>query len=354
MRVVSASAFALLLVLTGLPALAQNSDPLDLSPEERDNVFVYQKVNRSVVNISTRGVQIDDFLMVAAPQEGGGSGSVLDDRGHVLTNFHVIEDAQQITVTLADGSSHEAKLVGSDPNNDLAVLKIDAPAEKLVPISWGDSGKLLVGMRVFAIGNPFGLERTLTLGIVSSLNRSLRTDNGRQVRGVIQTDAAINPGNSGGPLVNRRGELVGVTTAIVGPSGQSSGVGLAVPGNTVRRIADELIRHGRVVRADCGIFSVFEKEQGLLIGRLVPGGPAEKAGLRGPEVSTVQRGGIMFKRVDRSKADLVTAVDGKPVKSLDDLLSLVESHKPGETVQVTIVRGGQRMDVAVTLVQARN
>src|SRR4051794_35797390 len=184
--------------------------PADTSPEERDNIRIYQQTNRSVVNITTRGVQLDDYLMLAAPREGTGSGSVLDQNGHILTNFHVVEESQRIDVTLFDGSTHQAKLVGSDPSNDLAVLKINAPADKLCPLPWGDSTRLLVGMRVFAIGNPFGLERTLTTGIVSSLNRSLRSENNRMIRGIIQTDAAINPGNSGGPLLNRRGELIGI------------------------------------------------------------------------------------------------------------------------------------------------
>jgi S1-C subfamily serine protease len=205
---------------------------LDLSVEERTNVRIYQQVNRGVVNINTRGVQPDVILFLSDPREGSGSGSVLDKQGHVLTNFHVVDDARQVAVTLFDGGTHEARLIGSDPNNDLAVLRITAPADKLCPIAWGDSARLLVGKRVLAIGNPFGLERTLNTGIVSNLNRSLRSENKLLIRGVIQTDAAINPGNSGGPLLNRRGELIGITTAIVSRAGQSSSVGLAIPANT--------------------------------------------------------------------------------------------------------------------------
>jgi S1-C subfamily serine protease len=327
----------------------------ELAPDERTNVQVYQQANRSVVNIMTRAMSADDLLfLMSGPREGSGSGSVLDKKGHILTNYHVIEDARQIAVTLFDGSSHEGHVVGFDANNDLAVLRIDAPADKLFPLGWGDSSKLLVGMRVFAIGNPFGLERTLTTGIVSSLNRSLRSENKRLIRGVIQTDAAINPGNSGGPLLNRRGELIGITTAIVGQAGQSSGVGLAIPANTARRVVDELIRFGRVIRADCGIFSVYERENGLLIARLVPGGPAEKAKLRGPQISTVNRGGFVFRSIDRSKADLIIAADGKPMKSLDDLLTYVESMKPGDKVTFTIIREDEKIEVQVTLEQARN
>lgn len=336
------------------PPLAVVQASPDISPEEQVNIQVYQRVNRSVVNISTRGVQADDFLLFSSPREGSGSGSVLDAQGHILTNYHVVEDARQISVTLFDSSTFEAKLVGSDPNNDLAVVKINAPADRLVPIAWGDSNKLQVGMRVLAIGNPFGLERTLTTGIVSSLNRSLRTDNNRLIRGIIQTDAAINPGNSGGPLLNRNGELIGITTAIISRAGQSSGVGLAIPASMARRIVDELIRNGRVIRADCGIFSVVELDKGLLISRLVPNGPAQRAGLRGPQAVTVRRGGFEFRGLDRSKADRIVAVDGQPVKTLDDLLSTVESHKPGDRVVFTVVREGQTLEVPVELEQARN
>jgi S1-C subfamily serine protease len=294
-------------------------------------------------------VQPDDFFLFSGPREGSGSGSVLDKQGHVLTNYHVIEDARQIAVTLFDGASHPARLVGADPNNDLAVLRIEVDPELLVPLGWGDSSKLLVGMRVFAIGNPFGLERTLTTGIVSSLNRSLRSENNRKIRGVIQTDAAINPGNSGGPLLNRRGELVGITTAIVSRAGQSSGIGLAIPANTARRVVDELIRHGRVIRPDCGIFSVYETERGVLIARLDPEGPAARAGLQGPQEKVVRRGGFVYRSIDRSKADLIVAVDGRPVKTLDDLLSHVESKKPGDSVVLRVLREGRRMEVTVEL-----
>jgi S1-C subfamily serine protease len=271
-----------------------------------------------------------------------------------LTNYHVVEDARQTVVTLYDSSTFEARLVGSDPNNDLAILKIDAPPEKLFPITWGDSSKLLVGLRVFVLGNPFGLERTLTTGIVSSLNRSLRSDNNRMIRGVIQTDAAINPGNSGGPLLNRRGELIGITTAIVGRSGQSSGVGLAIPANTARRVVEELIRFGQVIRADCGIFAVYEQEKGLLIARLAPGGPAERAGLRGPQRVVVRRNGFVFQGLDRSRADRILAVEGRLVKTLDELLTEVEKKKPGEKVVLTIMREGTKQNVVVELEQARN
>jgi S1-C subfamily serine protease len=324
----------------------------DVSPEEQTNIRIYQQVNRSVVNITSRSISEDEFFLLSGPREGSGSGSVLDKQGHILTNYHVVEGAQQITVTLFDGSSLEARLVGSDPNNDVAVIQIDAPAAKLFPIVWGDSTKLLVGMRVFAIGNPFGLERTLTTGIISSLNRTLRAENKRLIRGIIQTDAAINPGNSGGPLLNGRGEMIGITTAIVSRAGQSSGIGLAVPASIASRVKEELIRFGRVIRPDCGIFSVSERDDGLLIARLIPDGPAERAGLRGPQERLIRRGNLVYRALDRSKADRIVAVAGRPVKSLDDLLSYIESKKPGDQVTFRIVREGRALDVPVTLAEA--
>ena len=335
--------------------IAPSTPPTEpaLSHEEAENVRIYQDTNRSVVNITTRSVQPEDFTLTNGTREGSGSGIVLDRKGNVLTNYHVIEDARQAAVTLFDGSTYEAKLVGSDPSNDLAILHIDAPAEKFSPIAWGDSSKLLVGMRIFAIGNPFGLERTLTLGIVSSLNRSLRSENNRMIRGIIQTDAAINPGNSGGPLLNRRGEMVGITTAMVGRAGQSSGVGLAIPANTARRVVEELLRFGKVIRPDCGVFSVYEMERGLLIARLAPNGPAEKAGLRGPQLLVVRREDVSYKFLDRAKADMILAVDGHAVGSLDDLLTEVEKHHPGEKAVFTILRDAAKADVTVELEQAK-
>jgi len=336
----------------GLPPV--NAAPVPLSPEEETNVRVYQQVNRSVVHITTRGAQLDDFFFLAVPREGSGSGSVLSKRGHILTNYHVIDDANVVAVTLHDGTTHPAKLVGSDPSNDLAVLQIDAPPESLHPIAWGDSGRLAVGMRVFALGNPFGLERTLTTGIISSLNRTLRTENQRLVRGVIQTDAAINPGNSGGPLLNRRGELIGINTAIVGRAAQSSGVGLAIPSNTARRVVEELIRHGRVIRPDAGILGLIPTDDGLMVARLAPNGPAARAGLRGPEEKVVQRGAFFFRGIDRSRADLIVAVEGKEVRTVDDFLTAVEAKRPGEQVTITVVREGRKVDVALELEATRN
>lgn len=324
-------------------------EELDLSSEEKDNVRIYQSANRGVVNITTKGMQQDDMFMLSFPTSGSGSGVVLDKQGHILTNYHVVEDARQVVVNLFDGSSYRAEPIGVDPNNELAVIRVNAPAEKLFPIPWGDSSKLLVGMRVYAIGNPFGLERTLTVGIVSSLNRSLKTDTKRTIRGVIQTDAAINPGNSGGPLLNRKGEMIGITTAIVTRSGQSAGIGLAIPANSAQRIVSDLIRYGKIQRPDIGINGVYELNGGLLIAQLAPNGPAQQAGIRGPKEYVERGNGYVTRGIDRRAADLIIAVDGKKVNTFDDLLSFIESKKAGDTVTLRVIREGKRMDIPVEL-----
>jgi S1-C subfamily serine protease len=219
-------------------------------------------------------------------------------------------------------------------------------------MTWGDSNQLLPGMRVFALGNPFGYDRTLTDGIVSNLNRSLPTDNHRTMRGLIQTNAAINPGNSGGPLLDKRGHMVGINMAIISRSGQSSGVGLAIPANTARRVVEELMLHGKVVRGDSGIISVFQTERGLMISRMDPNGPAAKAGLRGPQIRTVQRNGTTYKVLDRALADVIVGIDGKPVKTLDELLSAIDAKKPGEQVTLNILREGKEYQAQLTLVES--
>ena len=321
----------------------------ELTDDERVNIAVYDRVNRSVVNITTRGERRGGIFQIEVPTEGAGSGSILDKSGHILTNNHVIEDARHVTVTLFDGKSYDARFVGADPINDVAVIKIDAPAESLHPVLLGDSRRLKVGMRVFAIGNPFGLERTLTTGIISSLNRALQIHENRTIKSIIQIDAAINPGNSGGPLLDSRARLIGMNTAIATKTGQSAGVGFAIPVGLIARIVPQLLEKGRVVRPEIGIAKVFETERGLLIYQLIPGGPAERAGLRGPQFSTRRRGPFVFESVDRSAADLIVAVDGQKVTSADDFLSVIEAKEPGERVQVTVIRKGQEVHIPVTL-----
>ena len=323
------------------------------TPEELTNIAVYEAVNRSVVNINTKATVATGLLLIEVPSEGAGSGIVLDQQGHVLTNFHVVEGAREIQVLLYDGSSHSAVVIGADPATDVAVLKVDAPRDVLHPVRFGASNDLRVGQRVFAIGNPFGLERTLTTGIISSLNRSLPTRTGRTIKSIIQTDAAINPGNSGGPLLDSGSRLIGMNTAIASRTGQSSGVGFAIPVGTLARIVPQLIQRGKVVRPDAGISRVYQTDAGLVVATLTPEGPAERAGLRGFKVVRERRRQgpfvMEFERVDRSGADLIVAVAGQTVRTADDFLSAVESKNPGEQVLISVRREGHQLDIPVVL-----
>jgi S1-C subfamily serine protease len=323
----------------------------EFTPEERTNILVYERANRSVVHITTKATQRE--LLFEVPAEGTGSGSVLDKDGHILTNYHVVEDASETRVTLANGETFDANLVGYDPPNDMAVLKVNAPPEMLAPIQLGDSSRLRVGQLVFAIGNPFGLERTMTTGIISSLNRSLPTRSGRTMKSIIQIDAALNRGNSGGPLIDSRGRLIGMNTAIASSTGENTGVGFAIPADTIKRVAAQLIENGKVIRPETGISRVYQSEQGLMIATLIPGSPAEQAGLRGFKVvrETRRRGFLTYeaRRVDRSQADIIIAVDGEKVTTADSFLTLIERHRPGERAVLTVFRDGELVEVAVTL-----
>ena len=270
-------------VAASLPAFEPAPIPAEVlkaaDADEQINIRVYANTNRGVVNITTAASSIGLFGDDSTTG-GAGSGFVIDREGHILTNYHVIEGADTVQVTLADGSSHEAKIVGADASNDVAVIRIDVPSEQLVAVNLGDSSGLLVGQKVLALGNPFGLERTLTTGIISSLDRSIKAKNGRTIKGIIQSDAAVNPGNSGGPLLNSKGEVIGMNTAIISQVGQSAGISFAVPVNAIKRILRPLIEEGRVVRADLGLSRVYRTPRGLLVLGLVEGGPAESAGLR--------------------------------------------------------------------------
>ena len=338
--------------LPGHPAPdAYNRD--GLTNEESVNVFVYERNNRGVVNITTRTVRNDGLFMLERDSEGAGSGAIIDRQGHILTNYHVIEDARQVKVTLYSGKTYVATLVGADPVNDTAVIRIDAPSDSLFPIEIGESADLRVGMKVFAIGNPFGLERTMTTGIISSLNRSLQVTRDRSIKSIIQVDAAVNPGNSGGPLLDSHGRLIGVNTAIASRTGQSAGVGFAIPASLIARVVPQLIRHGRVIRPDTGILRVYELDEGLLITHLAPGGPAERAGLRGPRVTRERRGPVVLERTDRSAADLIVAVDGQTVSSVDDFLGYVESKAPGDSVSLVVLRGDSNVTIELRLGDSR-
>ena len=327
----------------------------DLDPDERNNVKVYNADNKGVVNITTEA-EVSGFFGDET-STGTGSGFVIDKDGHVLTNFHVIhgEDASRVSirVTLFDGSAHEATIVGADATNDVAVLRIKVPAEKLFPLKLGDSSKVMVGQKILALGNPFGLERTLTSGIVSSLDRSIKAKNGRTIKGIIQTDAAINPGNSGGPLLNSRGQVIGMNTAIVSNVGQSAGISFAVPINAISRILQQLIDNGRVIRADLGITKVYSTGEGLLVMALVEGGPAARAGIEPVRMKIVRIApGYIRKSLDPDSADMIVAIDHKRVRTVEELLTEVEKHRPGETVRITVVRDGQPVDVSVRLGQS--
>jgi S1-C subfamily serine protease len=327
----------------------------ELTPEERVNVAVYEHANRSVVNINT--TVHSDGLLWDAVSEGEGSGSVLDHQGHILTNFHVIGEAhgaKQIQVTLFNGKTYEARLVGGDPTTDVAVLKIEAPRDELYPLVFGDSARLRVGQRVYAIGNPFGLERTLSTGIISSLNRTLpNSRTNRPLKQMIQIDAALNPGNSGGPLLDSHSRMIGMNTAIASKSGTSAGVGFAIPVSTIARIVPQLIQNGRVVRPDVGIARVYQTERGLLLATLVPGGAAERAGLQGPKLvrRTKRQGPFVYEyqTIDRSVADMIVAVDGTRIRTADDFLSAIERHQPGDRVIITVVRAGKEVNIPVIL-----
>jgi S1-C subfamily serine protease len=320
-----------------------------LTPEERRNIAVYENCYRSVVHISTQAVQIDRFFRTTTQEEGSGSGSIMDSTGHILTNFHVIDGADRLTVTLYNGKQYPAELVGQDPPNDMAILKIDAPEETLIPLQMGRSTGLRVGQRVYAIGSPFGLDRSMTVGVVSSLGRSVPSHNHRVLKGMIQVDAALNRGNSGGPLLDSRGLLIGMNTAIATATGENTGVGFAIPADTIRRVAAALIRDGRVVRPSLGIAAYIQSPDGLVVGQLVPGGPAEQAGLRGVRVIRRRTYFGEQRQVDIDYADVILAVEGKPVKSMDDLMSVIETMQPGQQARLTVRREGAAVPVLVTL-----
>jgi S1-C subfamily serine protease len=325
-----------------------------LTPEELTNIRVYDGANRGVVNVLTKTISHDRFFMLPTPAEGAGSGSVLDKQGHILTNYHVVEDANKVWVTLPGGKDpFEGEIIGQDPDNDIAVLKINAPPEDLYPVPIGASENLRVGQRVYTLGNPFGLEGTLTTGIISNLNRTLPSRNGRDMKSIIQTDAAMNPGNSGGPLLDTGGRMIGMNVAIATKTGQSAGLGFAIPINRIRQIVPQLIERGKVVRADIGIVAVKEMDKGLQIVEVNKGGPSEKAGLQGWKSvrKRVSHGPLAYdvERLDPSSADIIVAIDGQPVESASAFVDKMDDHHPGERVVLTILRQGRQMQVPVTL-----
>jgi S1-C subfamily serine protease len=338
---------------------AQPVNAADIVPyteDERENISIYERLNSAVVNITTETMAINWFLE-PVPQEGGsGSGSIIDSKGLVLTNNHVIENAYKVFINLADGSQFEGTVVGADPENDLAVLKFDPPrGMELREVPYGDSSGLKVGQKVLAIGNPFALERTLTVGIVSGLGRPIQTSRQHIIRDMIQTDASINPGNSGGPLLDTQGRMIGINTMIYSPSGGSVGIGFAVPVNTAKRVVLELTQYGKVRRGwiDATVVQLFPSlvryaklpvSAGLLVSRTRRNGLAEKADIRQGS-QPVQYG----RSVIYLGGDIITSVDGMKTNTLADLYSALEDNKPGERVKVEIMRGGRTSELELTL-----
>jgi S1-C subfamily serine protease len=328
---------------------------------ETQVIAVYEAVSPAVVNLTNRSYAYDMFMR-AVPQEGSGSGFVYDPEGHIVTNYHVIENAEEILVTLASGQVHEAEIVGTDPTNDLAVIRIDAGANLPEPVALGDSDKLQVGQFVLAIGNPFGLEQTLTTGVVSALGRVIESpEDSRFIGEAIQTDAAINPGNSGGPLLDLKGHVIGVNSQIISPSGASSGIGFAVSANTVRRVVPELIAQGyyphpwlgtQMLPLTPSTAKAFRDagmnvpvDAGLLVIEAVEDGPADKAGMRGGS-RVVRIGGYQIPL----DGDIIIAIDGEPVNDFQELTVYLETETTvGDTVDVTIIRDGEELTVPVAL-----
>lgn len=331
------------------PGKAKSGPAQQISPEEALNIKVYKATNRGVVNITSIGSPEELYFNIM-PHEGSGSGSIISQDGYILTNNHVLAGNTNVRVTLWDGTNLAAAVVGTDPANDLAVIKIDPPpGVKLTVIPMGDSSRLEVGRRVLALGNPFGLDRTLTDGIVSSIGRTLRTESGRLVKGIIQTDAAINPGNSGGPLLDLSGQMVGINTAILSRAGQSAGIGFAIPVNIAKRIVPELIAHHAISRPDLGILMAQQLDIGLRVVRLDPNGPAARAGISGPKVRVFQNGPFTIQSVDNASADIIVRVDERPVRTADDLLSYIDEKKAGEIVTLTVLRQGRLIKIPVKL-----
>src|SRR5712671_6008173 len=319
-----------------------------LTDEEAINVRVYRQVSPAVANILTKATEYD-FFMDPVPVEGAGSGFVIDDKGYILTNFHVVQEAQSIEVVLGDQSRYPAKFIGADQRNDVALVKIEPKGKHLVALPLGDSAGLQVGQKVLAIGNPFGFQSTLTTGVVSAIGRTVQTSQTTFIDEAIQTDAAINRGNSGGPLINSRGEVIGINSAIYTPTGTTAGIGFAIPINSAKRIAHDLITEGRVRRAYLGVSTLeltgwlaealdLPVQEGLLVEQSTKGGPAAAAGIHGGD-RTVQSG---MRRLTIG-GDVIVGIDGQKVANQFDMNVLLNRKRPGDTVTVTVYRGAKKV-----------
>ncbi len=328
--------------------VAERPLPAYLQPDEANTVQVFQRASPAVVNVST--VRLEHYLFsmdVSEVPAGTGTGFVWDDKGHIVTNFHVIQDANKVVVSFKNGKTSPARLVAAEARKDIAVLKVDLPPDlTITPLPVANSSGLLVGQKAIAIGNPFGLDQTLTRGVVSALGRSIAGVGGVTIRDMIQTDASINPGNSGGPLLDSRGMLIGMNTMIYSQSGSSAGVGFAVPANTITRIVNDLIRYGRVKQPGIGITAFDESVtqrlgvRGVLLMDVTPGGPAAQAGLVGTQRS--RRGEIVL-------GDLLVSIAGQPLANYDDLYNTLDGRKIGDTVPAIALRGGRQRTVTLRL-----
>jgi S1-C subfamily serine protease len=325
-----------------------------LTDDESINVRVYRQASPAVANILTKATEYD-FFNDPVPIEGAGSGFVIDEKGYILTNFHVVQEAQSIEVVLGDQTRYPGKFVGADQRNDVALVKIDPKGKRLVALPLGDSASLQVGQKVLAIGNPFGFQSTLTTGVVSALGRNVQTSQTTLIDEAIQTDAAINRGNSGGPLINSRGEVIGINSAIFTPSGTTAGIGFAIPINTAKRIAQDLITDGRVHMAYIGVQTIpvagylaqaldLPVEEGLLVESAAKGGPAAAAGVRGGD--RVAQAGMQRIAIG---GDVIVAVDDAKVANTMDLNIILNRKRPGDTVKLTVYRGGKKMEIPVKL-----
>ncbi len=325
-----------------------------LTDDESINVRVYRQASSAVANILTKATEYD-FFMDPVPVEGAGSGFVIDSRGYILTNFHVVQDAQSIEVVLGDRTRYAAKFIGADQRNDVAMIKIDPKGKTLVALPLGDSSMLQVGQKVLAIGNPFGFQSTLTTGVVSALGRTVQTSQSTFIDEAIQTDAAINRGNSGGPLINSHGEVIGINSAIYTPSGTTAGIGFAIPVNTAKRIAHDLMTEGRVRQAFLGAQTLsvggwlaealdLPVQDGLLIEEVTKGGPAAAAGLHGGDRAAMAG----MQRIIIG-GDVIVAIDGEKIASQSDMNLVLNRKRPGDTVSVSVYRGGKKIDVPVKL-----
>jgi len=325
-----------------------------LSSDEVLNVRIYRQTSPAVANVLTKATEYD-FWMDPVPVEGAGSGFVIDSKGYILTNFHVVQGAQSIEVVLGDQSRYAAKFIGADQRNDVALLKVEPKGKPLLALALGDSAALQVGQKVLAIGNPFGFQSTLTTGVVSALGRTVQTSQTTFIDQAVQTDAAINRGNSGGPLINSHGEVIGINSAIYTPSGTTAGIGFAIPINTAKRIAHDLITDGRVHQAFLGVETIpinesfaealgLPAQEGLLVQTTTRGGPAAEAGIHGGD--RVAQAGMRRFYVG---GDVLTAIDGQKIASRVDVDLMLNKKRPGDEVTVTLFRGGKKIDVKVKL-----